>query len=51
MLTFLTQDGRETPSMGIKERTALAAFQVHKMLTIAGEKEPFKMTGKLKKGK
>ena len=37
--------------MGMKERTALAAFQVHKVLTIAGEKQPFKVAGHLKKGK
>lgn len=45
------QDDRETPAMGMKERTALAAFQVHKMLSVAGEKDAYKVAGKLKKGK
>ncbi|XP_060555277.1 uncharacterized protein LOC132716115 isoform X2 [Ruditapes philippinarum] len=44
-------DGRQTPSMGMKERTAMAAFHVHKMLSVAGEKGPHKVTGRLQKGK
>ncbi|XP_045188276.2 uncharacterized protein LOC123546141 isoform X3 [Mercenaria mercenaria] len=44
-------DGRQTPSMGMKERTALAAFHVHKMLSVAGEKDVHKVSGKLQKGK
>ncbi|KAH3800386.1 hypothetical protein DPMN_154019 [Dreissena polymorpha] len=47
----LSPDGRETPSMGMKERTALAAFHVHKMLAVAGERDTHKVNGKLLKGK
>ncbi|KAL4218620.1 hypothetical protein ACF0H5_021210 [Mactra antiquata] len=47
----MSPDGRMTPSMGMKERTALAAFHVHKLLAVAGEKDGNKTSGKLKKGK
>ncbi|XP_052790738.1 uncharacterized protein LOC128224758 isoform X2 [Mya arenaria] len=44
-------DGRQTPSMGMKERTALAAFHIHKMLGVAGERDAHKTPGLLRKGK
>lgn len=44
-------DDRRSPSIGLKERTLLAAFHVRNMLSVAEEKQAHKVTGRLKKGK
>lgn len=47
----MTLDDRQTPSMGLKERTSLAAFHIQNMLSVAGEKHAHKVAGRLQKGK